>query len=384
MTVLNKLPASGQWAIFSRRSFPYSPNTSPEATHLFPATDSISAVSLTAPTRSGQELPLLSFVSQEEGRPQVDNLLREQFSPDGHRLVLSVTVGHGPFARLGLVIVDLVAGTVEALTTEPRYHDSTPAWSPTGDQIAFVRTSVNTGIMGDEGIWVVNADGTNLRWILQPSPTGGRDGFVLHSWNGDGTQIGFRGSNGPALLYRLVAVSNSWLRGLGGKDVGQRPMADWRVGTPAFVGAFSDEPPGTRSYIITGDDQLGTVTRTIVTGAANPNLRFDQARWRPGSNDILYVSELLEGDQTSQKRTYTVYLTDAMGRTPRAIKKVEFQRTFAAWTADGRDVVVLSGLGVGGMLLMIAADGSNERVIQGFGGAPEAQPEWIDLVVLSL
>jgi hypothetical protein len=378
VTLLNTLPPTGQWAIYGRRSFAAAPN----AARQWPATDSINAVQLTVSTGDRVERRLLEFIGQEEAKPQVDNLLRAQLSPDRRRIVLSVTVGRGEFARLGLVVADLVTGFVGALTTDGRYHDITPAWSPTGDQIAFARTNVTTSIDGDAGIWVVNADGTGLRQVLAPSPAVGQEDIGVYGWNGDGTRIGFRSGFGGS-PYRLLSVADSAVSAIGDKWAGLRGMADWRAGTPAFVGAFAEGPLGRQHFIVTAEDQQGRNVRTVATGPANANTYFDQARWRPGANEILYVADTREGTQAAPKTTYTVYVADGSGGAPRAVKKIDRERTFAAWTADGKDVVILRGLGATATLVLIAPDGSNERVIQGFALPPGSQVDWIDLAVVS-
>lgn len=380
-----KLPPSGQWALIMTRSYTWSPNeTSPDPRKL-PAIDSLQAVSLSARATTPRDtLHLLSFTSAVEGKAPVDNLLREQFSPDGRRLALSVIAGEGANARATLVIVDLLAGTVGALTTDTAYADHQPAWSPAGDEIAFVRRTVSgsPGHGSDAGIWVIRADGTGLRQVLgrpsQPVETTG-----LYSWNGDGSGIGFaRGFENAQ--YQVVAPPTGNVTRIGERSAQRRPMADWRVGSPAFVGAFMEGPRGGLQYLVTADQQGGDA-RVALTGTADDgNTFFAQPRWRPGSDDILYVRTSVDGTVAGAPLVSRLFVTDASGRTPREIMKTSRQQFHAAWTPDGRDIVVVRGLGVAGSVHLIAPDGSNERLVQAFGGAPESSMDWIDLVVLGL
>lgn len=379
------LPATGEWALIMTRGYTWSPNESRPDPRKLPAIDSLAAVPISARATTPRDtLYLLSFTSAVEGKAPVDNLLREQFSPDGRRLVLSVIVGEGDSARAALVIVDLVAGTVGALTTDAAYHDHQPAWSPAGDEIAFVRrtSSGSAGRASDAGIWVIRADGTGLRQVLgrpsQPVETTG-----VYSWNADGSGIGFaRGFENAH--YQLVGAANGQVTTIGDRSAQGRPMADWRTGSPAFVGAFMEGPRGGLQYLVTADQQGGSA-KTVVTGTASDgNTFFAQPRWRPGSDDILYVRTQADTTVQPLRTTSTLFVTDASGRTPREIKKIEYSRLLAAWSPDGRDIVYVEGLGVAGSVHLIAPDGTNDRVVQAFGGAPESYLDWIDLAVLGL
>ncbi len=389
--IQNALPASGEWALILRRTFDQSPNQPNQASGPArpPTTDSIIAVPLSARVTTQRDtLNLLSFTSQvtEGARPRTDNLLRAQFSPDGHRLVLSVTVGAAADARLGLVVIDLIAGTASALTTDAAYDDDTPAWSPTGDDIAFVRTRIASGSFRDAGIWVIRADGGGLRQVL-----GGADairGTSVYSWNGDATGIGYADGLGS---YNVLDLTTGQHARLGAFTVQTgRGMADWRTGRPAFVGAFADSPNGGRRSLVTADDERGGGARTVRSGT-ELNTYFAAARWRPGSNDVLYVElfqdpnvQLVGGSPAAPKNTRTVYATDESGRTPRAVVSKVYSSLFAEWTHDGRDIVYVDGLGVAGSVHLIAPDGTNDRVVSAYGGAPESKMDWLDLAVLAV
>jgi TolB protein len=54
-----------------------------------------------------------------------------------------------------------------------------PAWSPDGNQVAFANDSVDWW-----EIWVINADGTNLRRLTTHGPAAG-----LPSWSPDGQKL---------------------------------------------------------------------------------------------------------------------------------------------------------------------------------------------------
>ncbi|MEW6621272.1 MAG: hypothetical protein AB1422_18400 [bacterium] len=67
-------------------------------------------------------------------------------------------------------------------------YDSTPRWSPEGNQIVFIgREKVSPkGINQIDGIYVINSNGTNLRKIAEQRGLGG---YKEVCWSSDGKKI---------------------------------------------------------------------------------------------------------------------------------------------------------------------------------------------------
>lgn len=113
-------------------------------------------------------------------------------APDGTRVV--VTLADGDYESAGpegesLMVVD-VDGSDRRDVTPPTQGvaDHTPAWSPDGTQIAFVRQSYD-GSTSSAGIWTVPADGGEPTEVAVDD-----DRFVQvegTSWSPDGTQIAY-------------------------------------------------------------------------------------------------------------------------------------------------------------------------------------------------
>jgi Tol biopolymer transport system component len=309
-----------------------------------PVRHSVTAVPLDAPTRLGQAIPLVGFVAQvgEPGRV-TDNLLREQFSPDGRRLVLSVFSSDAPDARMVLVIVDLVAGTVSELANDPAFDAETPAWSPRGDLIAFTRRPTTSRAASElSTIWVVRPDGSGLRQVPLPAP---RVPELVCSWNGDGSRLAFmRGYD--ALPYELVDPATGSTSRVTDKYGGCRRLGDWRdAASAAFVGFFVDSafPPGGDGHLVTTDQRGGSAS--VVLTESTPNAFFRDPRWRPNTNDILYVRASY--DASNRHLTNSLLVTDASGRTPRAFATSALLTMLAACAIRERDRVRDRGGGRG-------------------------------------
>jgi Tol biopolymer transport system component len=108
------------------------------------------------------------------------------WSPDGTQMVCVVDSNPAPSDEESAIYVLNVQDTRGAgrahLRPLPRAGNlnDNPTWSPKGSQIAF-----SAEVDGHRGIYVVNADGTNLRRLTQ---TKDYDEFAP-AWSPDGTQI---------------------------------------------------------------------------------------------------------------------------------------------------------------------------------------------------
>lgn len=375
------LPPTGQWALILTRTYDQTPTDPSQGSgpKRGPLTETISAVPLSARATTGRDtIELLSYTGSISSSPAAQNLLREQISPDGRRLVLSVIVTDRPPARLALFVVDLAAGTARPLTSDTRYDETSAAWSPSGDEIALSRcTFAAGGACTDAGIWVVRADGIGTRQVL-PADTSSPGSTTVFGWNGDGTAIAYaRGFEGSR--YYLLDVASGRTSAVSARSPLERGAADWRDARPAFVAALAEGPRGGRQFIEVAEDQTGSNPRDVVVGTATDgNTFFHQARWRPGTNDILYVRS--HSDPTVVART--LFVSDSVGTTPREIKTVSYAAFFATWTPDGRDILYLEGLGIAGTLHLVAPDGTNDRVVAAWGGIPESAKDWVDLAAV--
>jgi Tol biopolymer transport system component len=83
-----------------------------------------------------------------------------------------------------LKVMDMETGVTHTVASPPCAFDR-PSWSPDGSQLMFASTCPATGA---PGIWVVNADGSNLHELRSFPDT---LGLASPSWSPDGSKIVF-------------------------------------------------------------------------------------------------------------------------------------------------------------------------------------------------
>jgi Tol biopolymer transport system component len=81
-----------------------------------------------------------------------------------------------------IAVIDLATSGLRRLTDDSATLDGSPAWSPDGSRIVFFRGPE----MGPSHIYVINADGTDVRQLTQGSRSDRNP-----AWSPDGTRIAF-------------------------------------------------------------------------------------------------------------------------------------------------------------------------------------------------
>ncbi len=147
------------------------------------------------------------------------------YNPDMTKILFATTATGG---GRGVQVFDVASGqTTTLFDPTPQSYDSGPSWSPDGRQIAF-----ESDIDGDMELYVMNADGTNVRQITHN--TVWDEG---PAWSPDGTKFAF--SHGADDLHLDI-----WTMNVDGSDQrqlttypGRDESPDWGVNPhPAVVG----------------------------------------------------------------------------------------------------------------------------------------------------
>ena len=162
-------------------------------------------------------------------------------------------------SRSQLYLFDVESKKLEALTTDKRYDDSDPAWSPDGTRIAYVSNhEPDPDRTGTNDIFVIDARaGASPRKVITAfSPSGQR-----LTWSPDGKLIGFlEGSETKYTAYnqnRLAVVPSA-----GGTMQILTEKFDRGVSSPEFT------PDGTSLTFLVTDDRRAYAARTGLSGGA--------------------------------------------------------------------------------------------------------------------
>jgi hypothetical protein len=155
--------------------------------------------------------------------------------------------------RQSSIYVTKPDGSAPKQITHAKTHDTQPAFSPDGKQIAYV--AMPAGTSGNFQLNVVSTDGTTNRTIVD-------DGVTLETptWSPDGKQIAFASRNGTTQMIAVVDVATGkrrWLQFTGG---GSTPL--WT--TSGLIYASDD---GSLRQVALD----GTNAKTLIAHASNPS-----------------------------------------------------------------------------------------------------------------
>jgi Tol biopolymer transport system component len=291
-----------------------------------------------------------------------------QISADGTKLALE-QANLGPAAQDGFVVVDMAKGTISVLARGDAQPDVMPAWSPDGTQIAFARRTTTPG-SPDDGLWVINADGSGIRRILPGSCCAQQT--AVYGWTADGAGIAFAVTFEGA-DYSIANVATGAVTGPHGQAFGMTP-ASWRSKTPQFAGAFSQGDKGGEQRIDVADG-IGASPRTVWHeasdfGSGDPLLL--NARWSPSADEILFVRS------GSNSRVVRISVTGG----PAVDVPTVDQPTKAEWLPDGRIAYVSKAKAVPSYTLAPAVirvtDATTDTVLLPF---PQTGAMFTDLAV---
>ena len=187
-------------------------------------------------------------------------------SPDGQRIAFAVSMKElGTDAQIDdIYAVDRNGLNMKRLTSEPGV-DAEPAWSPTGDRIAYRHLDLTTGY---SSIWVMNADGSNKVKLTAALETA--YSITAPSWSPDGSRIAF------ATVARTGSASAIWTMNADGTNQQLRTSS---------ADGFDAEPTwsagGTQiafSRIYAGDREIAILT--LASGNVQ-RISLPGAQWHP-------------------------------------------------------------------------------------------------------
>ncbi len=324
------------------------------------------------------------------------------FSPDGTKLVAVVRRVDvaGDKRRSDLVLTDIATKAQRTLTFD-REGVAAPAWSPSGDALAFLASDAKR----HSQIYVLPLAGGDARALTNTA-----EGVQQYAWRPDGESIAYvtsdpdrnRGSidkhhdffdlgNDDYLTRSNQPPSHLWLVARAGGSPRRLTSGRWSAATsyppspPASPLAWSPDGssllftrvPDTRD----GNAYASTIVRLdVATGKVTPltgRTRFEGfATYAPGGDRVAYIYSR-DGDPNNEG---DVYVTGPAGGpgvdVSRGLDRAIFR---AQWYPDGKSLLVGAHDGTHTVLWRLRLDGTFARIET--ADVNPAWSFWIDVAI---
>lgn len=272
----------------------------------------------------------------------------------------TIAVETAPNGRDGIYLVNADGSGLRRVVENPGISEH-PAWSPDGSRIVYVVYPKGEYDPRSASLWLVNADGSGPRQVTSGDVNG-----CMPSWSPDGRQIAFaQASPSNALNTAVINADGSGLKRLtatSGWDLGPVWTPDGRILFAHDGGLFAINPDGSGRTELTA---FGHVENCLF--ALSPD-GTRLALQTPGSPSHIAVFPFPGGGTP-------VKLLD-----PLSDYLMNNRRAALSWTPDGKTLVVAASEATnpdGSRLFVINADGSGLSAVPGitFAWVPVWRPE---------
>jgi TolB protein len=242
------------------------------------------------------------------------------WSPDGTSLAFT---DYRPSGSVGLYVMDAEGGTPVDISPSLEHADS-PTWSPDGTELAF-------GGCCDAGydIYVVNADGTELRRVTDERDNG-VDGAFMPAWSPDGAKIAYsvtRYDEGSQSETHGISIMNA--------DGSDSVFITWSSNVDE-VPVWSPDATKIAFLRKTLDGYVDVFVASAVgehtapTTLSSPRVHATSLpNWAPDSQQVVFSAQRLDNDNLG------IYVASAVGAGERLLLEDAFAGD-PVWSPDGR------------------------------------------------
>jgi TolB protein len=258
-------------------------------------------------------------------------------------------------------------------------RDSFPDWSPDGRSIAFTRFFPE-----QTDLLLVRPDGTGVRNLTRAGCT--RDCLSSESpaWSPDGQRIAFERAIGPRPdgPPRLVGI---FVVDADGSNVRQLTQFEPNSGSADHGPSWS--PDGRRIAFIRVTTALRSAIYTVNADGSGLRLVRRMPRkwpgsgtpnWSPDGSRLLFSTACRFGNCGQAPTGAQLFTIKPSGRGLRQLTQLAGNSNNGAWSPDGRKIVFVRnrGLGPTGDLYTINADGTRLRQLTHNPQLREGWPDW--------
>jgi Tol biopolymer transport system component/DNA-binding winged helix-turn-helix (wHTH) protein len=276
---------------------------------------------------------------------------RMSWSPDGR--LLAVTAGAGTFASPAHIeLVTIADGSRRALTAPPAAHigDITPAFSPDGRRVAFVRSI--SGGLGD--VFVTSIDGGAASRV-----TADNADVLGVDWEPDGEHLVFSSDrSGGINLWRVLVTGGEPLLIAGGGAKVKHPSVARRAGSIAYEDWHYE---------------INLLERGVDDGAAPVAVSPTSDRWNfhpqisPDGERLAF--------QSTRSGDYEIWIANRRGGDARQVTSSRSYKSLPRWSADSRRLVFASRRAGQTEILALDVEGGTTRSIL-IESTPVSAPSW--------
>jgi Tol biopolymer transport system component/DNA-binding winged helix-turn-helix (wHTH) protein len=270
------------------------------------------------------------------------NALRMSWSPDGQALAIAVGEGTVP-SPFHVEVLNLATGTRRVLTEAPAGYigDASPAFSPDGRQIAFVRSLA--GSIAD--IFVVAADGN------MPGPqrvTTDNADVLGVDWEPDGRHLVFSSDRaGGISLWRVAIAGGEPQLVAGGGAKLKHPSVARRAGTIAYE-----------------DWHYEINLAEVVTGTGDA----PSARISPTSDQWNFYPQIAPDNtriafESTRSGAYELWLTDRGGANAQQLTHSGIFKSMARWSPDGRRLAFATRTATADEVVVLDVTSKDARIV---------------------
>jgi TolB protein len=246
----------------------------------------------------------------------------------------------GPDYAFDVFVMRADGTDVRALTRTRGVDDHSPAWSPSGRTIAFVRFSPTASFEND--IWTVRRDGRGSRLLVR------EPGWAVSlSYSPNGRQLVYRNS----WVGHSGSISVASTSGGTGTALVSEPPGRYFVSSPSW------SPDGRTIAFNRGRNDGFSTIQTVPSSGGNATElgRGSRPIWSPNGKSVLY------------QNGFKIWVMGADGAGARAIAPAD-RYANAEWSPDGRTIAYQYR---GGIYVIPSTGGQPRRVAKS-----GSQPAW--------
>jgi WD40 repeat protein len=212
----------------------------------------------------------------------------------------------------------------------------------------------SSSVDGDFEIWVMNADGSNLRNL-----TNNEASDLSPAWSPDGNEIAFVSNrDGNDEIYIINAEGNEVKRLTETKDASES-FPSWSPDGEKI--SFDSNRDGNWEIYVMASD--GTDVQRLTYNPAEDWI----SDWSPDSSQIVFESK--------RDGNYEIYVMSFDGSEQRRLTNNQVHDGFPAWSPDGKQIAFMSNRDGDYEIYVMNADGSHQRQLTR-NSIEDSNPDW--------